>query len=123
MIDPEVMRRLEQQASLIRQLQGALGGNRVLYGIVDVTAGGASVLEGTGFSVARNAAGDVSITYDTAFSDRPAVACTTIGTAAQNISEHSSSPTDGTGFRAHIYGTATGTASDVAFHFIAIGPS
>lgn len=120
MIDPEVIRRLDQQASLIRQLQGALGGNRIVRGVINGT-GTAAIMEGTGFTLTDNGVGDYTITFSPPFSDRPSV--TVLGTVNGLLHrEHNSSPADGTAIRIETF-TLAGANNDCVFHFIAIGPA
>lgn len=59
-----------EHRALISQLQGALSGGRIVSGLVN-TASGAQT--GTGFRVTRNGTGDVTITFDVAFSRQLAI--------------------------------------------------
>ena len=118
-MDPEFARRLEQQASLIRQLQGALGGNRIVRGVVTESGGTYTLAEGDGFSISKVSTGVVTVTPTTAFSDVPAVLATSHDwacfTPEANLLASS--------FRISSFNTTTGAAVDAGFNFIAIGPA
>lgn len=62
--------------SLIRQLQGALGGKRVVDGTV---GSGGTVDAGVGWTVVRNATGDYTVTFTTAFAEAPRMTYGVIG--------------------------------------------
>jgi hypothetical protein len=67
-IDPEVVRRLEQQASLIRQLQGALGGLEVRsFSVVGTTGAILAESPNADVSVSRTAAGRYTATWTRAW--------------------------------------------------------
>ena len=102
-------------------LMKLLGSNRIVRSIVLVSGAGASVVEGTGYSVSRNALGDGTITFSPPFSDRPSVSCTPI-VIDRAMCEHASSPGTGAAYRAQGFIASTGAAAEVSFHFIAIGP-
>jgi hypothetical protein len=110
--------------SLVRQLQAALGGNRVLAGTVVGTATPSiTVTAGSGFTVVRNGVGDYSVTFDTPFAAAPAVS---LG-AGQNavfyaVKISAAGPVSATGFRAFLWVTNTLAATDGEFHFVAVGP-
>lgn len=126
MIDPEVMRRLEQQASLIRQLQGALDGMRVVRGIVDATSGTPSISEGTGFTITDNGVGDYTINFTTAFSDVPAVTLTARRCASNQDAYarlHVTTAPTASAARVTTIRLDTRAVDDAEFHFIAIGPA
>lgn len=67
----------------MRQLQEQLGGNRVVAGVYDSV--GPTVVQGTGFTVSRNAVGDVTVTFTSPFAAPPAVTATLAETAGANI--------------------------------------
>lgn len=113
---------LAAMGSLIKQLRAQLGDLRIVRGVVNVTGAGATVLEGEGFSVVRNGAGDVSITFTTPFSARPAVVAMPIGTAARDVGESNLSPATGSDIRLFSV-TSAGGSADSPFHFIAAGPA
>jgi hypothetical protein len=60
----------QRQGVLIRQLQGALGGNRIVAG--GVTDAGA-VNYGPGFSATKTGTGLYTVTYDVPFSAQPSL--------------------------------------------------
>lgn len=66
----------DRQASLIRQLQGMLGGRRFVDGTVGSTG---TVVTGDGWSVVRNSVGDYTITFLTPFAQSPHFQTTPVG--------------------------------------------
>lgn len=108
---------LSSLAVRVRQLQGMLGGNRIVRGVVDSTG---AKLEGEGFTSARTGAGDYTITFDLPFSDLPAVTVSA-QSAANRVGAQVASPTNST-IRVITHVDAAGANSDQVFHFIAIGP-
>jgi hypothetical protein len=108
----------QRQATLTRQLQGKLSGNRIVAGAVS----GSSVVSGHGFSLVRNGAGDYSVTFDTPFNGTPSVTVGMGATAAVLIAKiHSSGPATTTGFRIAII-TPAGVPTDGEAHFTVAGP-
>jgi hypothetical protein len=118
----DVFAELQRQASLIRQLQGALGGNRVVRGIVDGSSGTPSISEGTGtFTITDNGVGDYTINFTQAFGDVPSVDVTA-GSTAGDISGKIRDGVPVTASAARVFFRKAGAAFDTEFHFIAIGP-
>lgn len=113
---------LIRHGTLIRQLQGglngALGGNKVVRGVINTT--GPSITEGEGFSIAKNGTGDVTITFDPAFSDRPAVAVTPVSSSVR-IAQQIAAATASTA-RVGVF-TSAFAAVDATFDFVAVGPA
>lgn len=109
--------RLARAEALIRQLQGALGGMRVIRGTVNFDG---TIIEGTGFSATQNATGDYTVTFDTAFSDPPSVVVSKVDPSTGGA-ELDGNPT------ASSFDVATtasgGGAANRDFCFIAIGPA
>lgn len=106
--------------SLIRQLQGALGGDRRVRGTVSSSG---SVTRGSGWSVVRNGTGDYTVTFDTAFSDTPSVVVGAGATAAFYTAKlHASTPPSASGFRVAVFVTNTTAAADGEWCFIALAP-
>lgn len=115
MTQPAIVDRLW---SLIRQLQGALGGNRIIRGTISTTS--PSIVAGTGFSISKNGTADVSVTFDEPFSSRPAIDVDAVMTAGTVRFATKSSPS-ATGFRVIMRdGALSGVEGE--FDFIAIGP-
>jgi hypothetical protein len=114
--------KLQDEASLQRWLEQnypilarpASAGPRIIRGIVD-TSGSGSVTAGEGFSVTRNGAGDVTISFDFDFTNLPVVTVSRFGPGVVNVSGLPSKATVGvivrdTGF----------TAADGSFGFTAV---
>lgn len=104
--------------ALMKMLQS----RRTVSGVVSLSALSASILEGSGFSVTHNgAAGDVTITFNPAFADRPSFVGMVVS-GARAVTEHPSSPANGSQIRLTVFTTSTGAGVDAPFHFIAKGP-
>lgn len=110
---------ISQLWSLIRQLQGALGGARVVQGrvlgtgVIETQTGGATVV--------RNGAGDYTITFDPPFSQIPSVQLTVGNIAAVVFAKESPFNSGSTSsFRAAMF-NASGTLVDSQFQFTAVG--
>lgn len=58
---------------------------RIIRGII-ATGGSGTILAGTGFTITRNGTGDVTITFNTAFSRLPAVNLGRIGLGVAHLS-------------------------------------
>lgn len=97
-------------------------GLKTIRGIVTTVGGGASVVEGTGFTVSRNGTGDITVDFTTDFSDVPAV------TAMLGQGSFQGGVVPSTG------GIVAGSARLISFevgvgardsivHFIAVGPA
>lgn len=107
---------LAKAFSLIRQLQGALGGRRIVTGIINTTS--PTIVSGEGFSVNKNGTGDVTVTFDTPFSETPRVQVTVRNTSVligQLVTAATSSAA-----RVGINSTAA-SPTDSEFHFEATG--
>jgi hypothetical protein len=99
---------------------------RIIRGRISATA---TILQGTGFSVARTggggAAGDYTVTFTSAYSAIPTITATSEGTAAGSrplIAQLNAAPTATTVRVLIQLGNANGTTTDAPFSFIAIGP-
>lgn len=105
--------------TLIRQLQGMLGGNRIVRGAVSSSG---TIVSGAGFSVVKNGTGDYTVTFDVAFADVPAC-LVTAGASSGFLSakHHAATLPSSTAFRVLVFVTNTATATDGAFHFAAVG--
>lgn len=101
---------------LIRQLQGALGGNRIIRG--NVSSAGA-VVRGNGFTSAKTGTGLYTVTYTTAFASTPTVILGWGDTAGGGGAEIQSESE--TGFAVVTYNTASAVLNN-SFSFIAAGP-
>lgn len=112
--------------SLIRQIQGALGGNRIVRGIVDAVDGSPAIGAGTGFTVTDLGVGLYRINFDPAFSDLPSVVlgAHNDADASNRVAAKLSLTASVTASSATLftYRTDTGALLDASFHFIAVGP-
>lgn len=99
-------------------LVSALGGMRIVRGVVTVSGGTPSITEGVGFSVTDNGVGDYTITLATPFGDVPAVVAS--GHEWDAIVPIAALAAGS--FRIVTYNTTTGANTDSGFNFIAIGP-
>lgn len=92
---------------------------REVRGIVLTTSPG-SITEGAGFTLARNGTGDVTLTFDTAFTDVPTPTAMATGTAgARTVTAVSVSTT---ALRLACFSSTTGAAVDSSIGFRATGP-
>lgn len=111
---------------LIRQLQGALGGNRIVRGIVDATSGTPAIVAGEGFTITDLGVGNYRINFTTAFGGVPSVALTAHkdSAAADRVVAKLHRPGTVSASVAELitYRTDTGALLDASFHFIAVGP-
>lgn len=110
---------LDRLQKLVTQLQGALGGNRIIVGSI---AANGTTLAGSGFSVVYNGTGDYTVTFDMPFGSRPVVTFGLGFTASRVGVKHKDgvAPT-ATGFSVYTYSSAS--LADSAFDFTAIGPT
>jgi hypothetical protein len=119
----DVFSELSRLGALIRQLQGALQGNRVVSGtIIGTATPSITITAGSGFAAVRNGAGDYSVTFSKAFAATPAVVVGMGATGAvlwAKVSALGGATT--AGFRVAII-TPGGVATDGEAHFTAIGP-
>jgi hypothetical protein len=99
---------------LIRQLQGALGGKRVLSGVVSNAASGS----GDEWSMTRTATGTYAVTYAPAFSATAAATVTPVQ-GGTNCS-HRITARSATGFTVYIFDLA-GNPLNSDFNFVAVG--
>jgi hypothetical protein len=92
---------------------------KVIRGTVN-TAGAGSIVQGSGFTIARNGVGDVTVTFSTAFSAAPSAPFGTNADAATFITMPST-----TTFRVLLRNEAAGVlgAVDAQFTFVAVGPA
>lgn len=91
---------------------------RVVRGRINTTSPG-SILKGAGFTISRTGTGLVTVTFDEAFADDPAVFITKGGGTVGTVASNSVSTTS---FQA-IIANASGTAVDSTFNFLTIGPA
>ena len=90
---------------------------RTLRGTVD-TSGSGSIVAGSGFTVARNGAGDVTITFSTPFSSPPSCPASSDWYATQTAAATASTAR----FVAYNFVAGVPTPADGIIHFIAVGP-
>lgn len=102
---------------LIRQLQGALGGNRIVAGIV---ASDGTIVAGKGFSVSKGATGLYNITFTHPFSGVPSVRATPGPVVGGITVKHNSRPTKGSA--ALVMLNLSAAPVDCEFNFEALGP-
>lgn len=91
-------------------------------GVIDTTGSG-SILSGDGFTIVRNNVGDVTVTFDTPFSDIPSVTfgATGGGSSLGPIASHKSGAArTGASFRVEVVSIGSGFADGV-FDFTACG--
>lgn len=80
-----------------------------------------TILQGAGYSLARNGVGDVTITFTVGFSDVPEIQFTPEHSGTIIACQNNAVPTATTG-RVFRYVTNTGAANDGIVHFTAMGP-
>ena len=90
---------------------------RVVRGTINTTT--PTIVEGVGFTVAKNGTGDVTITFDPLFASAPSVVGTCVIVANGTWIYLSGNPTTST---VRIVRTIAAAAEDGVFHFIAVGP-
>jgi hypothetical protein len=91
---------------------------RIVRGIVNTTT--PTIVAGAGFSVAKNGTGDVTITFDDAFSAAPSVNATPVG-VNEARAQNRNTPTTAD---CRIVGrNSAGTIAETEFSFTAIGPA
>lgn len=114
----DIFAALQQLGSLIRQIQGALGGRRM--NIRGLVAADGSISAGSGFSLTHTASsGSYAITYNTAFDTEAFVQVTlaiTGGTLGWKVSSASV-----TGCTIATYNSSTGANTDAAFYLAVDG--
>ncbi len=109
-----------RQAALIRQLQGALSGNRVVRGTVSAAG---TLANGEGWTCVKNATGDYTVTFTTPFASAPVVVPgvgESAGTLAAKL-KNAVSPT-ASAFTVNTFNTATSALTDSIWTFVAVGP-
>jgi hypothetical protein len=98
-------------------------GLKIIRGIIDTTGAG-SIVEGIGFSIARNGVGDLTITYTDDFSDVPSVDLTAVGAGGTVAHATIYSAAARTPTSVRVYRTdGAGAAADGVFDFTATGPA
>lgn len=106
---------------LIRQLQGMLGGNRIVRGIVDVTAGTPTISEGTGFTITDVGVGNYTVNFTPVFADVPAVVFTGAdGGGTETVPRITAASASAA--TVLFVKRSDGTVHDTDFHFVAVGP-
>lgn len=95
---------------------------RIVRGVVDMSTAGATIVAGSGFTVARTALGVCTVTFSTAFPARPAVDLTVDTSTGAKFAV---AATNNGSFVARIFNVSAlnGAAEDRAFNFTAIGPA
>ena len=118
----DIFAELKRLGALVRQLQGALQGNRTISGTVfGTSAPSISITAGSGFTASRTSAGQYAIAFDTAFTSTPAVVIGMGSTSAAYWAKVSGAGVATTaGFTISITDSA-GVNHDGEAHFIAIG--
>lgn len=121
----QALTQLAVDLNTVRQgLADALGGEHIIRGTVNFDA---TVITGTGFSVATTATGDYTVTFTTAFSAAPTVVVTGANPATnQNIAALKNNPSTGSvGVLTFGFDPSTNDifAANRDFTFIAIGPA
>jgi hypothetical protein len=109
---------LDFLASLIRQLQGALGGNRIVRGTVSPAG---AIVVGEGFTSSKLATGTYQVVFDTAFSAPPSVVVS-LGMTAGTVGIHIRDAVPITVSLFEVVTYSTGFL-DAEFNFIAVGPA
>jgi hypothetical protein len=108
---------LSTDGVLIRQLQGLLGGNRLIVGMVDSAA---AVIVGTGFTASTSGTGVYTVTFDVPFGGNAVALVTPVAAAVNRIARVTTNPAPGS------FGVATFTDAGVlagsGFGFLAVGP-
>lgn len=107
---------------LIRQLQGMLGGRRYVSGVVDVTGGTPSIVEGDGFSIVDLGVGNYRVDFDPAFTNVPAAVFTGADGGGTETVPRITARTSGS-VTVLFVRRSDGTAFDTDFDFIASGRS
>jgi hypothetical protein len=112
----DVSAELQRLGALVRQLQDALVGSKIVHG--SVSSAGA-ILSGSGFTITKTGTGAYTITFTTAFASKPTVvpAVVSTGTGIRNQAE----PVVGSA-TVLTYNSSTLAVLDAPFHFFAIGP-
>lgn len=121
-VEDDLFQRLKSYDERLQMLERSVPlGNEIfgmLRGRID-TSGSGTITNGKGFTIVRNSAGDVTITYNEAFTFRCAVVAT-VEDAGFFVAEVRSSLPDSC--RIVCFAPATSTPTDTIFHFFAIGP-
>ena len=123
MIDPEVMRRLEQQASLIRQLQGAFGEAVEVRAFASSASGAIGAQINAGASVSKTATGRYTVTWTRPWASANYVVVGSCFQGASGIGIWSVAP--GVTYNETQFGCSTvnnDAFADLAWFCIAIGP-
>lgn len=108
--------RLARAEVMVRQLQGALAGHRLVAGVASITG---TVFAGTdGWSVSKTATGVYSVTFDPVFAGAPAMVVSAVATVARVA--RTGTPT--TSAVTVVTMDLAGTPADSAFAFVAVGP-
>lgn len=115
---------LQDLWTLIRQLQAlAMVGDESLRTVRGVVGADGSTTTGTGFSVSKLATGEFRVTFDTSFSDVPAVTGSPRmgGASSSKTFEHDTEAATASAFRCSVRDSTTGATVDDGFHFVAVG--
>lgn len=105
---------------LVRQIQGALGGNRIVRGAV---GSGGALAVGEGWTSVKNSTGDYTVTFSTAFKGAPVVVVSA-GQSAGTLYAKLKSGVDPTvtSFTVNTVNSGTSALADSIFTFVAVGP-
>lgn len=87
---------------------------RIIRGSINTTT--PTITQGVGFTVLKNATGDVTVTFTVAFSAAPSISVAGDGSVADVVTPSASAS------RMRRYIANTGVLTDGVFHFAAIGP-
>jgi hypothetical protein len=107
---------IDRAFTLIRQLQAALGGDRIVHGIVNDDG---TARSGRGFTSAKTGTGLYEIDFDSPFTGPPTITLTS-GTSGQDIRWDS---VDENGATLTAFLSSPVTLADTEFSFTAIGPA
>jgi hypothetical protein len=117
-MDAGLAAQLASMDTLIRQLQGRLGGLRIVSGTVNSTG---SILGGTGFTITKGATGLYSILFTTAFSGIPDVVVTPITNLDRGGAQLSTGTRTAAQIDVFLFDTSSAANADTSFAFIASG--
>jgi hypothetical protein len=104
---------------IIRQSATPQRGGRVVSGIFSTTG---AIVAGRGFTVVHNGTGDYTVTFDTPFNVRPAIALGVGTTSGAIVAKMSSATTPTVAlFRVAVFISTSGANADSEINFIAHG--
>lgn len=103
----------------VRHVASTVEDLKVIRGIINTTT--PTIVKGSGFSIGKNATGDVTVTFTAGFSDTPSVAHAAGESAGVLQTKLNAAPSSTTA-RILLFVANPFAANDGLFHFIAIGP-